>query len=95
MARLVGAPDLDDVAELLGLVVDGVLEEAGGGHATVTASDVTVNGEDDGVDVSVFAGGCRDEAGVGDEERAHAVPVAGLTLAAGDDAVDRVEDGLG
>ena len=36
-----------------------------------------------------------DEAGVGNEEGAHAVPVARLTLVAGDHAVDGVEDGLG
>ena len=94
VAGLVGAPNLDNVAELLGFVVDGVFVEAGGGGARGGAGDVAVYGENDGVGVAV--GGKRgDEAGVGNEERAHAVPVALLTLRTRDDAVDGVEDGFG
>jgi hypothetical protein len=71
-----------------------VLEETVAGHATVAACDVAVDGEDDGVGMSVLA--CRggDEPGIGDEKRAHAIPVAGLPFAAGDDVVDGSDDGI-
>jgi hypothetical protein len=101
VAGFVGAPDLDDVAELLDLIVDGMFEEAGRGHSDTAAGDVTVDGEEDGVSVGGGAawggghGGGGDEAGVGEEERTHAVPVAGLALGAGYNAVDGGENGLG
>lgn len=97
VAGFVGAPDLDDVAELFDVVVDGVLEEAVGGHFRAGAGDVAVDGEDDGVGVMGIGGGGDggDEAGVGKEEGAHAVPVAGLAFGAGDDVVYSVENGLG
>src|ERR1700679_635517 len=44
VAGLVGAPDLDDVAELFGVVVGGVLVEAGGGGSSGGAGDVAVDG---------------------------------------------------
>ena len=94
VAGLVGAPYLDDVAVLLCHIVDGALVEAHGGHAGAGAGDVAVDGENDGVGVAGGGNG-GDEAGVGNEERAHAVPIAGLALRTGDDAVDGVEDRLG
>ena len=66
-----------------------------GGHGAAAAGDVVVDGEDDGVGVGrVFGGAGGDEAGAGEEEGAHAVPVAGLALGAGDDAVESGEDGV-
>ena len=94
VAGLVGAPDLDDVAVVLGHVMDGAFVETHGGHAGAGASDVAVDGKDDGVGVAGRGNG-GDEARVGDEERTHAIPVAGLALRTGNDTVDRVEDGLG
>jgi collagen type III alpha len=93
VAGFVGAPDLDDVAELLGDVVGGFFVEAHGGHAGGGAGDVAVDGEGEGVGVGAGGEG-GDEAGVGEEEGAHAVPVAGLALGAGDDGVDGVEEGV-
>src|ERR1700723_1058979 len=51
VAGLVSALDLEDVAELLHLVVDGVLEEAGGGNSGAAAGDVAIDGKEDGVGV--------------------------------------------
>jgi len=94
VAGLVGAPHLDDVAVLLGHIVDGTFVKAHGGHAGAGAGDVAIDGENDGVGVAV--GGHRgDQTGVRNKERAHAVPIAGLALGAGDHAVDGVEDCLG
>src|SRR5216683_2449075 len=95
VAGLVGAPDVDDVSELLDLVVDAALEEAAGGHGAAAARDVVVDGEEDGVGVGRVLGGAGgDEAGVGEEEGAHAVPIAGLATGAGDDVVDRGDNGV-
>ena len=72
------------------LVVNAALEEAVGRHGGARALDIAVDGEDDGVgSVRVAIEARRDEAGVGNEERAHAIPVAGLTPGAGDDVVER------
>src|SRR6266851_8046178 len=95
VARLVGAPDVDYVSELLDLVVDAALEEAAGGHVSAAAGDVVVDGEEDGVGVGRVLGGAGgNEASVREEEGAHAVPVAGLAPGAGDDVVDRGDNGV-
>src|ERR1700678_431449 len=80
MAGVVGAPDLDDIAKLLSLVVDRVFEEAVAGHTAAAPGDVAVDGEHDSVGVSILACGRRNEASIGNEERAHAVPVAWLAF---------------
>ena len=87
-----GAPDLDDVAELLHVVVDGTLEKTVLGEAGSAALDVTIDAKHDDVIVFGAAVGRRghrwDETGVRNEERTHAVPVALLACRTEIHAVD-------
>jgi hypothetical protein len=92
---LVGAPDVDDVAELLDLIVDATLEEATGGHGAAAARDVVVDGEQKGIGaVGVLCGAGGDKAGAGKEEGSHAVPVAGLAFGTGDHVINSTHDGV-
>jgi hypothetical protein len=55
VAGFVGAPDLNNVAELFGLVVNGVLKETARSHSSAAARNVVIDRKDDGIHVSGLA----------------------------------------
>ena len=92
MARLVGAEDVRDAAELLDAISDAALVEALGGEDLRGALDVAVHVVDVRGRLAARLVRGRDEARAGQEERAHALPVARLAGGAGDHAVERIEN---
>ena len=94
VARFVGGEDMHDIAEAFRGVVDASFEKAIG-QRRCGALLILLRGE--GSDVGAVAGfgvARRDEARIGNEEGAEAVPVARLAGRTGDDVVECGEDGV-
>lgn len=94
VAGFVGGEDVHDVAEALGGVVDAALEEAlfERRRGALLVLLRCIYGDVGAVSSLVMAGG--DEPRIRNEEGAEALPVAWLPGRAGDDVVERGEDGV-
>jgi hypothetical protein len=101
MPALVGAPDVNEVAEFFDAIGDAPLEETVGLEVGIVTLHIHVRGEEHRVACArgvVSAGrsiGADDsKAAIGQEERTKAVPITGFACRSGDYIVERSEEML-